>query len=162
MSVMTANRPSPRPGFTHVADVRARTRGPVVAVVSDSPGSLVALRRAAEEAAMLSVRLQVVDACSSGRFKQRLLGDPEDFDARDRSVALSILRNPNVATTQVDVSDFAEVVDMCRTLAASLLVVDAQCLGEPTVASELVGSASENIEMPCDVLIVTRRVDAAR
>lgn len=163
MSVMTANRPSPRPGFTHVADVQARRRGPVVAVVSDSPGSLVALRRAAEEAAMLSVRLQVVDACSSGRFKQRLLGgEPEDFNARDRSVALSILRNPNVVTTQVDVSDFAEVVDMCRTLGASLLVVDAQCWGEPTVASELVGSASDQIDMPCDVLIVTGRVDAAR
>lgn len=162
MSVMTANPPSPRPGFTHVADVRARMRGPVVAVVSDSPGSLVALRRAAEEAAMLSVRLQVVDACSSGRFKQRLQGDPAGFDARDRSVALSILRNPNVATTQVDVSDFAEVVDMCRTLGASLLVVDAQCLGEPTVAAELVASASDGIDMSCDVLIVARRMAAVR
>ncbi|MFP4555125.1 MAG: hypothetical protein ACLFRT_14875, partial [Actinomycetota bacterium] len=61
---MTPNRPSPRPGFTHIADHEARRRGPVVAAVSDSPGSLVALRRAAEEAAMLSVRLQVVDVCS--------------------------------------------------------------------------------------------------
>lgn len=158
MSVMTANRPSPRPGFTHVADVRARTRGPVVAVVSDSPGSLVALRRAAEEAAMLSVRLQVVDACSSGRFKQRLLGDSEDFDARDRSVALSILRNPNVALTHVDVSDFAEVVDMCRKAGASLLVMDAHCLGEPTVAAELVGSTADDVALGCDVLIVSERI----
>lgn len=111
---------------------------------------------------MLSVRLQVVDACSSGRFKQRLLGEPENFDARDRSVALSILRNPNVAITQIDVSNFAEVVDMCQTLGTSLLVVDARCLGEPMVAAELAGSATDDIEMPCDVLIVSERVEAAR
>lgn len=158
MSVMTANRSSPRPGFTHVADVQARRRGPVVAVVSDSPGSLVALRRAAEEAALLSVRLQVVDACSSGRFKQRLLGEPENFDARDRSVALSILRNPNVAITHVDVSDFAEVVDMCQTVGASLLVMDAHCLGEPTIAAELGGSTADDIALACDVLIVSERI----
>lgn len=162
MSVMMANRPSPRPGFTHVADVQARRRGPVVAVISDSPGSLVALRRAAEEAAMLSVRLQVVDACSSGHFKQRLLGEPQDFDARDRSVALSILRNPNVAITQVDVSNFAEIVDMCQTLGASLLVMDARCLGEPTVAAELVGSSADDNALGCDVLIVSERVGSAR
>ncbi len=158
MSVMTANRPSPRPGFTHVADFQARRRGPVVAVLSDSRGSLVALRRAAEEAAMLSVRLEVVDACSSGRFKQRLLGEPENFDARDRAVALSILRNPNVAITQMNVSNFAEVVDMCQTLGASLLVMGAHCLGEPTVAAELAGSAAADIDMPCDVLIVSERI----
>lgn len=162
MSVMTANRPSPRPGFTHVAAVQARKRGPVVAVVSDSPGSLVALRRAAEEAAMLSVRLQVVDACSSGRLKQRLLGEPENFDARNRSVALSIFRNPNVAISQIDVSDFTEIVDMCQTLGASLLVMDARCLGEPTVAAELAGSAADDIDMPCDVLIVSERLPSTR
>lgn len=158
MSVMTANRPSPRPGFTHVAEVQARRRGPVVAVVSDSPGSLVALRRAAEEAAMLSVHLNVVDACSSGRFKQRLLGGLEDFDDRDRSVALSILRNPNVTISQVDVSEFAEVVDMCQTMGASLLVMDAHCLGEPTVARELVGATADDGALPCDVLVVSERI----
>lgn len=158
MSVMTANRPSPRPGFTHVADVQARRHGPVVAVVSDSPGSLAALRRAAEEAAMLSVRLQVVDACSSGGFKRRLLGEPEDFDARDRSVALSILRNPNVVTTHVEMSDFTEVVGMCQTIKASLLVMDAHCLGEPSVAAELVGSTGDDVALPCDVLVVSERI----
>lgn len=158
MSVMTANRPSPRPGFTHVADHEARRRGPVVAVVSDSPGSLVALRRAAEEAAMLSVHLQVVDTCSSGGFKKRLLGEPESFDARNRSVALSILRNPNVATTHVDASEFAEVVDMCRAIGASLLVMDAHCLGEPTVANELVGATADDAALPCDVLVVSERI----
>lgn len=158
MSVMTANRPSPRPGFTHVADIQARKRGPVVAVVSDSPGSLVALRRAAEEAAMLSVRLQVVDACSSGAFKQNLLGEPESFDARDRSVALSILRNPNVTITHVDVSDFAEVVDMCQRIGASLLVMDTHCLGEPTVAAELVGATADDVALPCDVLVVSAQI----
>lgn len=111
---------------------------------------------------MLSVRLQVLDACSSGGFKKRLLGESEDFDARDRSVALSILRNPNVVVTQVAVSGFAKVVDMCQTLGASLLVMDARCLGEPTVAAELVGSASDDIDMPCDVLIVTERVEGVR
>ncbi|MFP3882997.1 MAG: universal stress protein [Actinomycetota bacterium] len=158
---MTPNRPSPRPGFTHIADHEARRRGPVVAAVSDSPGSLVALRRAAEEAAMLSVRLQVVDVCSSGRLKQRLLGEPENFDARDRAVALSILRNPNVAITQVDVSDFAEVVDMCQTAGASLLVMDAQCLGEPTVAAELIRSTADDAALGCDVLIVSERIQTA-
>lgn len=130
----------------------------MVAVVSDSPGSLVALRRAAEEAAMHSVHLQVVDACSSGRFKQRLLGEPENFDDRDRSVALSILRNPNVAITHVGVSEFAEVVDMCQTSGASLLVMDAHCLGEPTVAAELVGSTADDAALACDVLIVSERI----
>jgi len=160
MNVMTAHRPSPRPGFTHVADVRARRRGPVIAVVSDSPGSVNALRRAAEEAAMLSVRLKVVDACSSGRFKQRLLDEPENLEDRDRSVALSILRNPNVTSTHVDVSDFAEVVDMCKASEASLLVMDAHCLGEPTVAAELVG-ATADVALPCDVLVVSERTQTA-
>lgn len=158
MSVMTANRPSPRPGFTHVSDARARRRGPVVAVVSDSPGSLVALRRAAEEAAMLSVHLRVVDACSGGGLKQRLQGEPENFDARDRAVALSIARNPNVAITQVDVSDFAEVVDLCQTAGASLLVMGVHCLGEPTVAAELVGTTANDAALGCDVLIVSERI----
>lgn len=130
----------------------------MVAVVSDSPGSLAALRRAAEEAAMLSVHLQVVDACSSGALKKRLLGESESFDARDRSVALSILRNPNVTITHVDVSDFAGFVDLCQTIGASLLVMDAHCLGEPTVAGELVGATADDVALPCDVLVVSERV----
>jgi hypothetical protein len=161
MSVITANRPSPRPGFTHVADVQARRRGPVVAVVSDSPGSLFALRRAAEEASMLAVRLEVIDACSSGCLKQRLLGEPESFDPRVRSVALSILRNPNVVVSRVDRTDFAEIVDLCQTLGASLLVVDPQCLGDSTVAAELIGSAAQDVDLGCDVLIARQGVGAA-
>lgn len=47
-------------------------RGPVVVVVSESPGSVAALQRAAAEAAMCSMHLHVVDATASGRFKETL------------------------------------------------------------------------------------------
>lgn len=154
MSVMLANHPSPRPGFTYVADAKAREQGPVVALVSDSTGSVTALRRAAEEAAMRSARVLVVDACSSHSFRAKLQDSPDSFDERERSVALSILRNPNVMSAHVDVADFGEIVSLCQQHGASLLVVDSGCLTETPGLVAQIGPALHRGDTKCDMLIV--------
>ncbi len=157
MSVMLTNRPSPRPGFTHVSEARARRQGPVVVVASGSPGGVDALRRGAEEAALHSVHLYVLDTCAEG-LKERLLTEPEDVEDRDRSVALSILRNPNVATSVLEAARIDQVVGFCQQVGASLLVLDRGCLVE---ASPL-GPILDEADLACNVLIVRDRTGHTR
>jgi hypothetical protein len=161
MSFILAKHPSPRPGFTHVADARARRHGPVVVVVSDSKGGITALRRAAEEAALHSVPLYVLDPCSPRGLKERLLEDPDRFDDRDRSVALSILRNPNVTIRRVEGAGSREIVSSCRQVGGSLLVVDPACLGADGKLGELVGSV-DDIGHTWDTLVVNGPEAASR
>jgi hypothetical protein len=121
----------------------------VVVVASDSPGGVAALRRGAEESALHSVRLYVLDACAEG-LRERLLTEPETVDDRDRWVALSILRNPNVATSALDATHTDDVVGFCQEVGASLLVMDKRCLLEPSP----IGPLFDEAELACDVLIV--------
>lgn len=162
MNVTSTHHPSPRPGFTHVADAQAKARGPVIVVVSDSPGSVSALRRAAEEAAMHAVRLYVVDSCSSREFKVGLLEESGILGDRDRAVALSILSNPNVELAQIGLAHFDELVDFCNDLGASLLVLDPGCVGGFSGLDGLIGSGLEDVDLTCDVLVVRERATATQ
>lgn len=156
MSVLLANRPSPRPSFTYVAEARARKQGPVVVVVSDAQGGVTALPRAAEEAAMHSVRLYVMDA-SAGGFKEHLLKEHESAANRGCSVALSILRNPNVTTSHIDGADFSELDRFCHKVGASLLVLDWDCLSRFSELGRTIGCELKEPDLACDVLIVRKR-----
>lgn len=156
MSVGFKNRPSPRPGFTYVARERAKSEGPVVVVVSGAPTYTTALQRAASEAGMRSVPLHVlvVDSSSVGEGEPRPNGTD---DARHRAVGLSVLNNPNVTVSHIDLSDTADedVSDYCSSHGASLLVVDhgyyahASRPGEP-----LDDLRHETADLAYDVLIV--------
>jgi hypothetical protein len=157
MSFILAKHPSPRPGFTHVADAQARRHGPVVVVVSDSPGGITALRRAAEEAALHSVPLYVLDVCSPRGLKERLLEDADGFDDRDRSVALSILRNPNVTIRPAEGAGSHDIVASCRQIGGSLLVVDPACLGADEKLGELVRSVNQDMGHTLDILVVNEQ-----
>lgn len=153
MEPMLANLPSPRPGFTHVAWAREQRRGPVVVVVSGSPSSVAALRRGAAEAAMQSVHLHVLDSCRPAGIKDRLLDSIETVGDRDRSTALSILRNPNVITSPVLPGSLEEILAYCQEVASSLLVMDIGCLGELSETGDL-GSLVDEIDLTCDLLLV--------
>lgn len=153
MEAMQANRPSPRPGFTHVAEARERRQGPVVAVISGSPVSVAALRRAAAEAAMQSVHLHVLDSCQSEGLKDLLLHTPEMVGDRDRSAALSILRNPNVTTSRVPGGGLDEILAYCKQVGSSLLVMDIGCFGGLSEGASL-ESLVDEIDLTCDLLLV--------
>lgn len=156
MTVKMPNRPSSRPGFTYVAEARAREQGPVVVVVSESPGSVAALRRAAEEAAMFSVRLHVVDATAAGRFLATITGPSDEVEDRERAVALSILGNPNVTVTRVDDS----LADYCQGVGARLLVVDHELFKSASEPEGLLEPVMGGTKQACDLLMVRERSGA--
>lgn len=134
----------------------------MVVLVSDSQGGIAALRRAAEEAALHSVPLYVLDACSPLSLKERLLEDPDRFDDRDRSVALSILRNPNVTIRRLEGAGHPDIVASCRQIGGSLLVIDPACLGADGTLSELAGSIDHGTGQIWDILVVSRGKAASR
>lgn len=156
MTVKMANRPSSRPGFTYVAEARAREQGPVVVLVSESPGSAAALRRAAEAAAMRSVRLHVVDATASGRFVATISGPSQGIEDRERAVALSIIGNPNVTITRVD-----SLADYCRHVGATLLVVHHEFFERAPEPEKLLEPVMGGTNQICDLLMVRERSGAA-
>lgn len=156
MIVKMPNRPSSRPGFTYVAEARAREQGPVVVVVSESPGSVAALRRAAEEAAMFSVRLHVVDATAAGRFLGTITEPSREVEDRERAVALSILGNPNVTITRVEGS----LADYCQGVGARLLVVDQELFESASEPAGLLEPVMGGTNQVCDLLMVRERSGA--
>lgn len=160
MSVMPANRPSPRPGFTHVANAHTDRDGPVVVVVSEFPGSVAALRHAAGEAARRSVRLHVVDTCPTGAAKDRLAGESEFVDPGERETALSVLRNPRVVVSHVDIANPNDLSGYCKEVGASLLVVGKRLLGEGSQSGSSLGSLDNEIGPICDVLFVGDGLEA--
>lgn len=157
MTVKMANRPSSRPGFTYIAEARAREQGQVVVVVSESPGSVAALRRAAEEAAMSSVHLHVVDATASGRFLATISEPSQEIEDRDRAVALSILGNPNVTITRVEGS----LADYCQDVGATLLVVDHEFFESASEPKGFLEPVMGGTNQACDLLMVRERSGAS-
>lgn len=158
MTVKLTNRPSSRPGFTYVAEARARKQGPVVVVASESPGSVAALRRAAEEAAMHSVHLHVVDATPSGPFVATRSDPSQEIEDRERAAALSILGNPHVTITRIDGS----LAEYCQAVGASLLVVDHELFEGTSGPEGLLEPGMGWTNQGCDLLMVRESSGAVR
>jgi nucleotide-binding universal stress UspA family protein len=131
----------------------------VVTVVSDSPASVAALERAAEEATRRSAPLHVVDACPSGGFKERLTRKPGSPDTENIATALSILTRPDVDVQVVDGPDPHGLVEYCSDVKASTLVVDLGCLEQLLTSDRLLGSLIHEINQVCDLLILLEDED---
>lgn len=111
---LAQHEPSPRRGFTVVGD-HTTDIGPIVVRVDGSSESYRALRAAAEMAMTRSCGVVVLEHESSAGF-------PE-LDERDRSTALSILRNSNVTVMATLLEDIEMLSRRCRELQASMLVL---------------------------------------
>ena len=141
--------PPPRRGFTR-STTESRPRSfPVVVGLDHSGISVLALRRAADEAAHRSTQLHVV------------VGGPSDeslesaaTDEREMHTISSILRNQHVTVHPIESATSETLLDYCQEVGASLLVVgcDADArpdqLENPNTAHRLVDDAE------CDVLVV--------
>lgn len=149
-----SNRPSPRPGFTVVAREETRRAGTVVVVVSDYPGSLGALWRAAGEAAQHSAHLHVVEVGSVPAFENAVRTHSDDVPDRWRTIALAILRNPNVSISHLDLTGSADLMGYCRSAQASLLVVDVGYFQAASQPGGPLASLGGDSDMRCDLLIV--------
>lgn len=123
-------------------------------VVSDYPGSLTALWRAAGEAAQRSAHLCVVDVSSNREFEDAALSDTDSSEARWRTVALSILRNPNVTISRIDLTGPGDLFDYCSVEGASLLVVDMAYFKEASRPGAPLGSLGADSDIDCDLLVV--------
>lgn len=141
--------PSPRRGFTQSLAEERKTALPVVVGITSSAVSVLALRRAADEAARRSVGLHVI---TGGPAEETL--DSATTDEREMQAISSILSNRHVTVSIVDPATADALVEYCREVGASLLVVgcgDDSSPGEldhPTTAHRLVDEAD------CDVLVV--------
>lgn len=140
------NNPSPRPGFTRVRPQRV---APIVVGVAASATSLLALRRAADEAARQSAPLHVI----AGGPAEDVLG-PTAHDEREWHTVSAILKNARVTVSVVDETTAEGLVEYCRQVAASLLVVGCDQraghdeLEGPGTTHQLVDTAD------CDVLVI--------
>lgn len=149
-----SNHPSPRPGFTVVAREESKRAGTVVVVVSDYPGSLTALWRAAGEAAQRSAQLRIVDVGSAPGFEDVVHDHAGDAPDRWQTIALTILRNPNVSISHLDLTGPEDLIGYCRSAGASLLVVDAEYFQVASLAGKQLASLGGESGVPCDLLIV--------
>lgn len=143
------NNPSPRPGFTQSLPEERETAHPVVVGITDSSMSVLALRRAADEAAHRSAPLHVI----AGGPAEETLGSVAT-DAREMQVVSSILGNPHVTVSIVDPATADALLGYSEDVSASLLVVASDenagpdDLDNPATAHRLVDEAY------CDVLVV--------
>lgn len=149
-----SNHPSPRPGFTVVAREESKRAGTVVVVVSDHPGSLTALWRAAGEAAQRSAQLHVVDVGSGPGFEDVVHDQAGDAPDRWHSIAMTILRNPNVSISHLDLTGADDLIGYCRSAGASLLVVDADYFKDASQAGQQLAPLGGEPGVRCDLLIV--------
>lgn len=130
---------------------------PVVVGVTGSEMSLLALRRAADEAAQRSSPLHVI----AGGPAEATLG-PAARDAREWHTVASILCMPRVTVSTVDDTTPEALVRYCSEVTASLLVIGCNEyatrdeLENPATAHRLVDEAR------CDVLVVHPRESASR
>lgn len=145
---MTAvNNPTPRPGFTRAAPQRV---APVVVGVTDSATSIIALRRAADEAAQRSSPLHVI----AGGPVEDALGSVVAVGEREWHVLSWILRKPQVTVSVVVDTSPEALAAYCQDVAAWLLVVgcdhsaDHDDMESTKAAHRLVDVAT------CDVLVV--------
>jgi nucleotide-binding universal stress UspA family protein len=122
---------------------------PVVVGINHSGLSALALRRAADEAAHRSAHLHIV----VGGDAQEAI-DSSATDDREMHTISSILRNRHVTVFPVGSATPEILLDYCREVGASLLVVGCQAdtgpeeLENPATAHRLVDEAE------CDVLVV--------
>jgi nucleotide-binding universal stress UspA family protein len=146
---MTGQNTPPRPGFTQAMTEERTSAFPVVVGVNHSGLSALALRRAADEAAHRSAHLHIV----VGGDAQEAI-DSSATDDREMHTIASILRNRHVTVFPVDSATPGTLLDYCKEVGASLLVVGCQPdtgpneLENPTTAHRLVDEAE------CDVLVV--------
>lgn len=144
-----SNKPSPRPGFTQSLSGERETTYPVVVGVTDSAMSVLALRRAADEAAHRSVPLHVI---AGGPAEETL--ESAATDAREMQVISSLLNNRHVTVSIVDPATADALLGYCKDVSASLLVIGCDeeagpdALDNPATAHRLVDEAG------CDVLVV--------
>jgi nucleotide-binding universal stress UspA family protein len=146
---MTGQNTPPRPGFTQAMTEERTSAFPVVVGINHSGLSALALRRAADEAAHRSAHLHIV----VGGDAQEAI-DSSATDDREMHTIASILRNRHVTVFPVDSATPGTLLDYCKEVGASLLVVGCQPdtgpneLENPTTAHRLVDEAE------CDVLVV--------
>lgn len=143
------NKPSPRRGFTQSLTEDRSTAYPVVVGINHSGLSVLALRRAADEAAHRSAHLHVVIGGSAGAAL-----DTAATDEREQHTISSILRNRHVTVSPVEQATPETLLDYCGDVGASLLVIGCDNEAEPgelenpSTAHRLVDEAE------CDVLVV--------
>jgi K+-sensing histidine kinase KdpD len=149
MQAFLTNNPSPRPGFTYVAQAHHRRQvAPVVAVVSQDPASMVVLRKAVLEASLRSTELHVVSVGDSEGSMS-----PAHAEAVEQAGIVSALEHSNVVIAHVDLSDRSrDVADYCASVHASLLVVDSSLFATLGSASE--GQPDIDAVAGCDILVV--------
>lgn len=146
---MTGQNTPPRPGFTQAMTDERVSAFPVVVGMNHSGLSALALRRAADEAAHRSAHLHIV----VGGDAQEAIGSSATDD-REMHTISSILRNRHVTVYPVDSATPQTLLDYCKDVGASLLVVGCQAdtepdeLENPATAHRLVDEAE------CDVLVV--------
>lgn len=146
---MTGQNTPPRPGFTQAMTEERTSAFPVVVGINHSGLSALALRRAADEAAHRSAHLHIV----VGGDAQEAI-DSSATDDREVHTIASILRNRHVTVYPVDSATPETLLDYCKEVGASLLVVGCQAdsrpdeLENPATAHRLVDEAE------CDVLVV--------
>lgn len=146
---MADQKTPPRRGFTQTSPEERATAYPVVVGINHSGLSALALRRAADEAAHRSAHLHVIVG-----------GDAEDAlsssatDDREMHTLSAILKNQHVTVYPVDRATPKTLLDYCKDVGASLLVVGCEPdtrsdeLENPATAHQLVDAAD------CDVLVV--------
>ena len=152
MQALLTNNPSPRPGFTYVAQAHHRQQvAPVVAVVSEDPASMDALRKAALEAFLRSAELHVV---SVGDYAGREGPTrPSGAPPGEQAGIVSVLERSNVVISLVDLSDRSEdLADYCARVHASLLVIDASLFSALGGGAE--GQPDIDSVAGCDIFVV--------
>ena len=146
---MTGQNTPPRPGFTQGMTEERISAFPVVVGINHSGLSALALRRAADEAAHRSAHLHIV---VGGDAPEAI--DSSATDDREMHTISSILRNQHVTVYPVDSATPQTLMDYCKEVGASLLVVGCEPdtepdeLENPATAHRLVDEAE------CDVLVV--------
>lgn len=140
------NNPPPRRGFTQSMAGERSLASPVVVGINHSPMSSMVLRKAANEAAHRSLHLHVV---VNGSPDQSLEGAV--VDDREVHIISAILRNQHVTVIPIEDADPEALLDYCKKVGASLLVVgcDARAvpgdLESPETAHCLVDGAESDV-----------------
>lgn len=146
---MTGPNTPARPGFTQALTEERTSAFPVVVGINHSGLSVLALRRAADEAAHRSAPLHIV---VGGDAREAL--DSAATDDREMHTIASILQNRHVIVYPVDSATPETLIDYCAEVGASLLVIGCEAgtgpdeLENPATAHRLVDEAR------CDVFVV--------
>jgi hypothetical protein len=124
MSRLGRVEPTPRPGFTHVAQSQVEKTGPVVAEVEGSLIGLSVLRKAAEEATNRVADLHLLDSPTSPLAG---LLDVDLLDADDSAWLHTMLASPHITIVTAPAED---LVGYGKRVRASMLVVGTPAIGD--------------------------------